>query len=366
MICRKCQKQIPEGSLYCNHCGTKQNTARATHKPVKQRGNGQGSVYKVGDKWAAEVTLGYVMGIDGKPKRKTRKKYGFDRKKDALAYLETLRSVQEQKTVKTVSELYAMYHEDAEKSLSHSKLRAYEIAWDKIAPAVQLRKIDTLTVPELQQITDAVSSSYYTARDIKNLLSHIYRIAIRDDITDKNRAQYISLPELEQNEKTVFTEDEISVLWENQSRYIVQHILVMLYTGMRPAEVLSVKKENIHIEEHYLTGGVKTKKSKARKIIIPDKIAGIMSALIDSSKGDKLSNYVKHAFYDAWNDFKAAQGMRDELTPYCCRHTYITMLTALKVSPAMLQELAGHEDYDTTLEYTHLSIADRLAEVNRL
>lgn len=49
-----------------------------------------------------------------------------------------------------------------------------------------------------------------------------------------------------------------------------------------------------------------------------------------------------------------------------CTATYITNLTALKVSPAMLQELAGHEDYDTTLEYTHLSIADRLAEVNRL
>ena len=52
--------------------------------------------------------------------------------------------------------------------------------------------------------------------------------------------------------------------------------------------------------------------------------------------------------------------------PYCCRHTYITRLTALKVSPAMLQELAGHEDYETTLEYTHLSVADRLSEVNRL
>jgi site-specific recombinase XerD len=41
-------------------------------------------------------------------------------------------------------------------------------------------------------------------------------------------------------------------------------------------------------------------------------------------------------------------------------------LTALNVSPAMLKELAGHEDYETTLNYTHLSVEDRLKEVNRL
>ena len=32
----------------------------------------------------------------------------------------------------------------------------------------------------------------------------------------------------------------------------------------------------------------------------------------------------------------------------------------------MLQELAGHEDYDTTLDYTHLSVNDRFIEVEKL
>ncbi|MBR1723426.1 MAG: site-specific integrase [Ruminococcus sp.] len=74
----------------------------------------------------------------------------------------------------------------------------------------------------------------------------------------------------------------------------------------------------------------------------------------------------KNDFYDEWTAKRAALGLREELTPYCCRHTYITRLTALGVSPAMLQELAGHEDYDTTLDYTHLSVAERLDAVNRL
>lgn len=288
------------------------------------------------------------------------------RKKDAIAYLEVLRQQEAPKQAATMSELYAMYHEDAEKSLSHSKLKAYEIAWHKIEKQIAHRSIGSLSVPELQAVTDAAAPTYYPARDIKHLISHLYKLAIRDDITDKNRAQYIRLPDHEASERTIFTDQEIRDLWLNQDQPIAQHMLVMLYTGMRPAELLSIQKENIHLDEHWMSGGVKTRKSKARKIIIPDKISSLIQQMCEASDGLTLSTYKKHQFYDAWELFRAASGFRQELTPYCCRHTYITRLTALKVSPAMLQELAGHEDYDTTLEYTHLSVQDRLNEVNRL
>lgn len=363
MICIKCKKNIPDGSAFCNHCGISQTPPQRTRKA---RGNGQGSVYRRGDKWAAEVTLGYYLDANGNRKRKVRRKCGFERKKDALAYLEQLRTEAVPVTAASVSDLYQLYHSEAEKKLSHTKMQAYEIAWRKIENRIGFLKITALTVPQLQHLTDTAGSSYYTKRDIKNLLSHLYSIAIRDDITDKNRAQYIHLPQLESNERTVFTEDEIALLWQNADEYIVQHILVMIYTGMRPAEILGIRLENIHIEESWMTGGVKTKKSKARKIIIPDKVSQTLGQLVQTAEGDKLSNYAKHAFYDTWNAFRSSHGLREELTPYCCRHTYVTRLTALKVSPAMLQELVGHEDYETTLEYTHLSIADRLAEVNRL
>lgn len=363
MTCKKCGQGIPESSAFCNHCG-----ARQAEQPrrTKKRGNGQGTVYRRGDKWAAEITVGYTVDSSGKYKRQKRKKCGFEKKKDAVAYLETLRQQGAPKIAVTVSELYALYHADAEKRLSHSKLQAYEIAWKKIAQSIGHRKIDGLTVQELQAMTDAAATTYYPARDIKTLLSHLYDIACRDDITEKNRAKYIQLPEHQAAERATFTEQEIGRLWQFWAEPIAQHILLMLYTGMRPAELLTVKLCNVNLSDHYMTGGVKTKKSKARKIIIPDKVVEIVQRMQAAAIGDTLTNFKKHAFYDAWDEFRSSAGFRAELSPYCCRHTYITRLTALKVSPAMLQELAGHEDYDTTLEYTHLSVADRLAEVNRL
>lgn len=362
MICRSCSAEIPDGSNFCNVCGISQEIKK---QAAKKRGNGTGSVYKRSGKWTAAVTVGWFMDGD-KKKRKVHKKGGFERKKDALAYLESLRSQEEAPKKINFFALYQQYENTEMQTLSASKAQAYQIAWNKIAADIGLTEIRSVTVPQLQQITDDRGTSYYTKRDIKNLLSHLYKIAIRDDYADKNRAQYIELPPLESKERTVFTEAEIAALWEDADQYIVQHILVMIYTGMRPAEILSVRTENIHMDEHYLTGGVKTKKSRARKIIIPDRIRETLQELVSGAQGAKLSNYIKHQFYDAWNAYRAARGLREELSPYCCRHTYITRLTALKVSPAMLQELAGHEDYDTTLEYTHLSVADRLAEVNRL
>ena len=363
MKCISCGKQIPDESAFCNHCGAPQN-AEPRKAGKKKRGNGQGSVYKRNGKWAAQITVGYYME-NGKHKRKIRRKCGFATKREAIAYIETLRADKQTKSA-TFGALYESFCAVEMERLSESKAKAYRIAWGKIADGIRFRSADDMTVSQLQELTDTAGASYYTKRDIKNLLSHLYSIAIRDDFADKNKAKYISLPQQETKERTVFTEKEIAALWAASDEYIVKHMLVMIYTGIRPAELLSIRLENVHLGGHYMTGGVKTRKSKARKIIIPDKLTGIMRDLIAQATGDRLTNYIKHQFYDAWNDYKKTAGIRDELSPYCCRHTYITRLTALRVSPAMLQELAGHEDYETTLEYTHLSVADRLAEVNRL
>lgn len=366
MICVKCGAEIPDNSNYCNLCGKKQ--VAPTHG-TKKRGNGQGTVYKrPSGTWAAQITLGYYMQ-NGKRKRKTAQKYGFKTKKEAVAYIQNLYSTPEKSRNITVSELWDLFQAELE-SLSKSKQTAYRIAWRKIQTDIAYRTIDSFSVPELQELVDNAAPSYYTRRDIKTLLSHFYKIAIRDDYTDKNRTEYIKLPKLEVAERPIFSENDIDTLWldyNNGPCSITAGMLVMLYTGIRPGELLAIRTENVHLDEHFMTGGIKTAKGKARKIIIPDKLQCVIAFLLDNSQRGLLLYYsCSDDFYEFWRDKRAQLCISEALTPYCCRHTYITNLTKLKVSPAMLQELAGHEDYDTTLEYTHLSVADRLAEVNRL
>lgn len=366
MICKKCGKENPDNAPFCCWCGKAQ--AAPERKP-KARGNGQGSVYKMpSGTWAAEVTLGYYIA-DGKHKRKRTRKYGFRTKKEAMAYIEILRANPEAPKIITISELYERVKPDLER-LSKSKQTAYRVAWSKLRPDIEWRTIDSFTVPELQAIVDAAANSYYPRRDMKALISKLYQVAIRDDLADKNRANFIKLPKLETTERETFTDEEISALWADYAATgdkITAGLLIMLYVGIRPGELLTILSENVHLDGHYMTGGIKTERGKRRKLIIPDKIVPVIEPFVGKSKSGRLYYYNKSEhFYDAWREKRTALGFRENLTPYCCRHTYITRLTALGVSPAMLQELAGHEDYDTTLAYTHLSVADRLAAVNRL
>lgn len=367
MTCISCKKQIPDDAVYCLYCGKKQTRTAAAHH---RRGNGLGSVYKMPcGTWTAERTLGFFIK-DGKTKRKRSRKYGFKTKKEAVLYLEQLSRGISVSTTPTFSELWEQYQKELVE-LSKSKQVAYRVAWRKIEEDIAYRKIDAVSTPELLDIA-AVAPTYYTRRDIKILLSHLYQLALRDDYVAKNRAQFISLPQKESTEREIFTDYEIEMLWEEYKKsedIIVTALLIMLYTGMRPIELLAADCENIHLEEHFMTGGAKTERGKKRKIIIPDKIVQPIRKLIDRSENGKLLPYTpttRDRFYDAWAICRDRLHLRSELLPYCCRHTYLTRLTALNVSPAMLQELAGHEDYDTTLNYTHLSVKDRLEAVNKL
>lgn len=369
MQCIKCGEEIPGGSKFCNHCGARQEKPT---RAVKHRGNGTGTVYKDGGKggWIAEVTLGYYVK-DGKRRRKSARKYGFKTKKDAVNYLAALQQGHEVKDKHIAfSALWETFSTQTLDALSKSKQTAYRIAWRKIEADVGYHWVTDLNVSDLQEITDRHGNSYYTKRDIKNLLSHLYKLAIQDDYTDRNRAQFIKLPTLETQEREVMSEKEIRLLWEDYHyapSAVTAQRLTMLYTGIRPGELLQIKKENVHLEAHYMTGGIKTNKGKKRKIILPDKLLPVLTWMIDDSSGALITDYQgKKDFYDAWAKKRKELEIRECITPYCCRHTYITRLTALKVSPAMLQELAGHEDYDTTLEYTHLSVEERLKEVNRM
>lgn len=366
MICISCKKNIVADAVFCPYCGKKQSKAAVGYH---RRGNGLGSVYKMpAGTWAAEVTLGYIVK-DGRCKRKRRRKYGFKTKKEAVQYLERLRA-DELLVGKcpTFSELWERFAPELD-SLSKSKQTAYRIAWGRIAPEIGHRQIDDVKTAELQDVA-AVVDTYYPRRDIRTVLSHLYKIAMRDDFVSQNRAQFIILPKLEASEREIFTAAEIELLWADYKKSgdkVTAVLLTMLYTGMRPAEVLGVLVENVDLSGHYLTGGLKTEKGRNRKIIIPDRLQPVIRAALAAPRDGRLFWYShKTDFYDAWIEKRTALGMREELVPYCARHTYITRLTALGVSPAMLQELAGHEDYETTLNYTHLSVDDRLAAVNML
>ena len=367
MICVKCHKEAPDAP-FCALCGWKQadNPAKRT-----RRGNGEGRVWKRGKTWYAQVTLYSVSRVvDGKKvySQKKRTKGGFATKRDAADYIATLRT-NEGRKVPTVLELYAQWEKNDLPKLSASKKSAYKKARERI-DGIMGRKIDAVTVADMQAIVDREASSYYTARDIKTLFSHIYKKALPDQYVSSNLSEFIVLPELEEKEAEPFTADEVQKIWGAfaDGDAFSGYLLLMIYTGMMPGELFACETDMIDYERCEIFGcGKKTKKRKKEvPIVFPDFIAPVLDKLTDElAKDGKLQPLSPNDFYEAYHAAVKRIGIRD-LPPYSCRHTTGTEAARLNLSAPVIQNVMRHSKITTTQRYIHLGSDAVHSAVNQM
>lgn len=366
MICVKCGKEAPDAP-FCALCGWKQSAAIKTRT---RRGNGQGRVWKRGSTWSAQVTLySFASIVDGKKvyRQKKRTKGGFATKRDALNYISTLRSA-EGRRMPTVLELYTAWESNDLPKLSESKKSAYKKARERI-DSIMGRKIDSLTVSELQELVNREASSFYTARDIKTLLSHIYKKALPDQYVADNLSQYIVLPELDEKEAEPFTADEVQKMWTAfaDGDPFVGYMLIMIYTGMMPGELFACKKDMIDYEKKEIWGcGKKTKKRKKEvPIVFPDIMTPVLQTLCACSDSDMLQPVGENQWYEDYHAATKRIGVRD-LPPYSCRHTTGTEAAKLNLNAAVIQNVMRHSKITTTQKYIHLGPSDAHNAVNQI
>lgn len=364
--CIKCSTELPEGALYCHICGKKQITEQKK-RSGRSRPNGTGSVYKRGKTWECAVVLGYIVQDDGKLKAIRPVKGGFKTKKEAMEYLPVLRQEQHRR-VPTLNDLWERFKDSKKyEKLSDSRKDKYRIAWNKLK-SIWFIKIDLLTTFDLQSTVDANASTFYTARDLKDLLSKLYQMALPDQFVKSNLAEFIELPDLKAKKQEAFSSDEIAKLWTDygNGNWWTGYILLMIYTGMMPGELLGCLKEQIDWSGKQIRGaGMKTKERKETPIVLADVIIPVLSDLCEHTSGEKLIKINKDNFYTVYYEVLERTGCR-RLTPYSCRHTAATSLALENIPPSVIQKIMRHAKFSTTEKYIHISIDPMLEAVNKL
>lgn len=363
MNCIKCGAALPEGAVYCCFCGKKQT---ATDRKGRKRANGEGTVFKdATGRWRAQIVLGYKL-INGRSQAVRRTKAGFETKRAAIEYLEQLRK-QPARQTPTLRKLWEEYLAGEYTKLSASRQEKYRIAWPRLQSIAETR-IDLLTTADLNEVVRANTKTYYPARDMRDLLSLLYRRAIANRFVPVNLAEYITLPELNAEEQQPFTQDEVLRFWMQYRAgdWWTGYILLMCYTGMMPGELMAAKKEHVDLSAKVISGaGLKTKVRKDKPIVLADEIIPVLQSLMDHTPGDKLIRINKDRFYDVYYAALATAGVR-KLPPYSCRHTAATMLADADIRPALVQAIMRHASYTTTQKYVHEDVNHALAAVNQL
>ena len=322
----------------------------------KKRGNGEGSVVRYKDKWRAIIVTGWTD--ESHPIRHTKV---FPTAKEAREYISSFKS-SPPLPKNTVSHYWHLYENNGLQKLSSSKITHYHTVWNRINE-IAGEEMSSLTVARLQELVSGYS--YYPARDIKSLLSHLYKLAIADGVCSYNMSSSIVLPELVEEETVPFTADEVERMWADYEEHPETGLaLLMVFTGLMPGELERIKRDNIDLERQVITGaGLKTDRRKQSSVLIPDRLAPVVEDLLERGKNDGLMPYKMDTYRKQFKEMVKRIGADERCTPYSCRHTYATLLST-QVPAHVLARLMRNDIRVTTKYYLHNDDEALLHEVN--
>lgn len=372
MECIKCRKNVPDGP-FCCQCGAKQDQPKRT---APRRANGLGSVRREKKSWT-----GIAPGVsyselqpDGTVKliRRRPEKRGFKTKAEALRWAASFAETAE-KAPPTLATLWNAYLLGDYTKLSKDRQCAARKAHERLAPLMG-RRIDTLTVLDLQSCVNDAATSHYTARDMRTVLSKLYLLAMAQGDAKVNLSQFITLPEAEEAEAVPFAPEEVTRMWTawREGEALIGYVLLMIYTGMMPAELLACRKDQIDLDACEIFGcGKKTKRRKEVSILFPDFLRPVLEVLMQqespNSRADhgKLLQMNKWTFYARYHELLQRLGIRD-LPPYACRHTFGTEAVKGQNSPEVVRQMLRHTTILTQQRYTHITQEAAKEAINKL
>lgn len=343
-------------------------------KPLKAP-NGAGSVIKLSGRrrkpWMARVTDGWEIAIATKGRHKgeevNRQKFKiigyFEKESEARqALLMYQAGLLPEKATLTLKQVYEEWSESHYKDIGSSTKRNYILAFGRLS-TLHGELFAELRTSHFQKIIDELELSRSSLADVRTLVKQLYDYAIKNDITNKNYAEFIKLPKEDKDEKEIFNDLHIQTMIKNIGKSEgLDSILVLCYTGLRANEFLPLTKFNIDLEREIITGGIKTDAGRDRIVPIHPKILPIIKRwhnkpgefLFSTDEGKKVSykKFCNEYYYPALEEFGLPR-----FTPHTTRHTFGSMMAKAEASTLAIQKIIGHSDYSTTANiYSHVNI----------
>lgn len=231
-------------------------------------------------------------------------------------------------------------------------------------------------------------------RQMVNLYLNLDKFALEEDIIDKGYAQFIPTISTKKEikkakNKTIekerlFTYDQIDYLWNLKPRsngrqnelqqqreiFIRDFWLMLLYSGMRADELLSVYTDNIFLKNNYLIGGLKTEAGINREIPIHPKVKHLYEKyynpnnefLFTQPNGNKID--YDYYLYHYRHNFRDLHPELSGHTAHDARHTLRNELRKLNVKDIIINSIVGHSNDDVGEDiYSHVSVEEKLEAI---
>lgn len=360
MNCVKCKAPLPDEAVFCPACGKRQKQERKHRK----RSNGSGNISKLSGNrqkpWLArknDICIGT-----------------FATRAEAQKALERLTdaSVNDKYNL-TLKEVYDRWHAEHSRNISETTLKDYEWAFRMCEPLHE-KKMRSILRSDFQAMIIAQEEkgrSKGTCNKVRVVLNMLGKWAYEEGITQTNNADNLTTSAKQLSVKETFLEADIKAIKKSKLE-AADVALILVSCGCRPGELFKVPVSDCF--EDYFIGGSKTEAGKDRVIPIgkdgleaykkirAEAISKGSPLLISGYKGSHVyNNFAKRE----WKILMEEIG-RTDMTPYCCRHTFITNAIKGGMDLPVLEAIVGHLDRETTRIYTHLRADDLVDAVQNI
>lgn len=288
----------------------------------------------------------------------------------------------------TLAEFHAAYVTLVREGLTSNTVAAYDRAWRlRVAPTlgdVSIADLRPLTIANARSAWDCAPQ---TKQDGIALLSRLLGLAVMDGLIASNPCR--SLPR--SRGKSHDTDPVSRALSDRQVARMLEltafhpygqrSLAGLAFTGLRLGELVGLRWDDVDTERNLITvrrtyspdghGRLELRATKSGRIrsvpLLDDLLPWLDSAR--ASGFEHVFTGVRGGPFDSGNLSRAVRWPETrsniatfadgtELRFHDLRHTFLSRLARLGVSPANIQKVAGHASITTTEHYTRLSAVD--------
>jgi integrase len=242
--------------------------------------------------------------------------------------------------------------------------RTYERYRESTKPllaSMEKLRLETVSMALVEKFKVSRSSEVMPATVNRDLaaLRLILTLAIRKEYTAKNPVQEVQFLDEGPGRMRVVSHEEQQRYMLAASPLLRDVATLIVETGMRPEEVFSIRKENVHLQPPYLfVPSGKTRFARhniqltnASREILSRRLADANGAFLFPREGEynQPLTTVRKLHHEALRTANIDPPFR----LYDFRHTFGSRTAMAGVDLPTLKELMGHSDISTTMRYVH-------------
>jgi integrase len=373
---------------------------------IVRRANGTGSITilkgKRRKKYWARITTGYTFDPEKETVKQIRESLGtfktlLEAEMALNQYLDGPYEISDKNlSMKELFDRWYSYHVDTEAwSKSYQRIILSSWAYCHAIFKVKVRDIrirhikgcmnDGFVIVKRgkEKGTKKLPSANVKSR-IKSLFNQMLAFAAEYEVITVNYAKNFTLSkellkDIEENrEKHIpFQPSEIKRLWDNQGDYFVEMMLIDIYSGWRPSELISLDISQIFVKDGYMIGGMKTEAGKDRIVPIHPIIRPLIKKYYDFAKNAgrqtlffDIANQRPLSYDQYYRRFKSRclfLDLNQEHTPHDGRVSFATYAKSNGIDEYALKYLLGHSIQDLTEKvYTERELPWLVKEMEKL